>query len=193
MLILGALVLILFLFLGIGWGYLKYEQSQINMGELEKLQTARALWDQRSFTDYEMTVHYAYYLEEPCDRTLKYESEKDWVIIIKNDCLPIPDVQPYSVVVMFDTIEHWLTDEYKCGINGCECDGPIIVKGEYDATYGFPISFQAIPDEAQRWKYMKYWQNYIDGIFSSKTVVVCYLLGTSYPSFEITSFTPITP
>jgi hypothetical protein len=108
-----------------------------------RVEAARALWDARRLTRYEMQVVYYNNNGAPCNQTLIVEGEQVVEVRLSLGCdTPIGNIEYPTATDILDYLQA-KTDEYAsstvCGANDCSCYGRMGVNARYDPRVGYPM------------------------------------------------------
>lgn len=144
----------------------------------QEVEVRRQAWSDQKITKYKIGTRYSSGHDEGC--LTEYIVDDNIVTqVIVNEC-PYPS---------FDTVEGLFSfikgnNGGPCGPNGCDCDGPMIIKTTYDEVYKFPKEMWIGFDGQATWMFRKPGLERLLPKF-------CTLLGTVGVSTEVVSFEPL--
>ncbi|MEO1163355.1 MAG: DUF6174 domain-containing protein [Chloroflexota bacterium] len=147
--LLAVTTIAIFMISGLWW--LQADSSDATMADAEaqhalfeaSYEIARSLWDEQEIDNYRYTITFGHPGGE-CTTTF---TVIDGIATMAEDagefCQPyirFSHIENWSINGLFEQIEQILLAK-QCGPNGCECDGYLIVRANYDDSYGYPTLF----------------------------------------------------
>jgi hypothetical protein len=129
--------------------------------------TPQRLWATRSFDHYRLVYHVTGLVDCQVDAEVRHES------VVQSQTSPAGGAfcALMSVSGLFERVEK-LRDGLRCGPNGCECDGPIVLTVDYDRQLGYPTLIERRLRPDLRWQYPGYW---LKGLFAGGCTAVGYI------------------
>jgi hypothetical protein len=134
--------------------------------DTRELDTARSRWAARPFSHYRLELEYG--ALGYCRQTIEVQHERV-VAELQNTC----SEPALTVSALFDRIANDIARlNGRCGPNGCECDGTIVVKAAYDARLGYPRTKRLDLNTTARWAFPEYWRHRLaGGICTSRELI----------------------
>jgi hypothetical protein len=127
-----------------------------------ELEAARQRWATRPFSHYRLMLEYGEW--GYCRQSIDIQNNHVVTVLQDTCATPAPTIDE-----LFDRIEQdMLALSGRCGVNGCGCDGTIVVSAGYDPRYGYPrFKRVGLNPEARLW-FPEYWRRRFEGSMCSQ-------------------------
>jgi hypothetical protein len=129
---------------------------RLSVSTLE-LRAARERWAARPFSHYRLLLEYGEW--GYCRQRLDIQGDRVVALLYNTCSAPAPTVDE-----IFDRIERDIVRlSGRCGVNGCGCDGTIVVSADYDPRFGYPRFKRVKLNSETRLLFPEYWKRRLSG------------------------------